>query len=840
MISAENQSRTTSRSLTKAALILLIWVCYNWVYLTLIKISMTTVAGYLALLEQVGLDLIISIFTIKLFKKTSQKDLKSIYLLFSFSAMAAAVSDSIYHISMNILDAAYFNKMSSFFELPFIFFLTFQMVAWSKLFFNDSQTAKKKTYHYLPYLTVATVIFFTFVCIAPWKINYLSKLGIYQIIDTFLEVTGFAFSTICLARSKNKPIQFVSIGYLFIISSDLFIRYDVISGAIPFLNPFESTWTFGLLLMALGFFYIKSNQIKLSPLNSLQSYLAIWLLNVLLLFILLFSCVTYFFPHQSVLNYLLVIIPCTFLAIICSKYFASKLLSPLERLELIIQKFLTDKASVDSHKIKQSPTLIEDFILLEKFIYEALEFYKKNHCIEIEYAKMATQVAHDIKAPMIALNNYFKDTISLEKNEFNVIESSLCRINEITNTLLTQYKKADVQFLQNNNDLEIIGLLLYSVIQEKNLQFNSSLVEIKTIIDPSFETACVLLNAENFKRTVSNLINNAIESIEGKGTVTISLQKKIGYLVLEIKDTGCGIPEDILRNIRTGQKINNHKGTGLGLPYALKNIREWGAEYKIESEKEQGTQFSIIFSSQASPHWLQEELYICDGTHVIICDTNYSVFKLWEAKILEGNKNISLMYISSPEELVTYVQEQCNLKNKLFLIDYHFNNSSFNGLEIIKNLNLNNAVLVTNTYPDYLMKSDMKKHAIPFVFKKNLPSVRVFNIPNKPDLILVDDKKLITETWRLESKKHGMNIVTFNDKNTLMKYIEFFDKHTEIFLDLNLANDRGDELAKNLHALGYKKLYITTGYDLEKINKVPWVLGFISKEPPFLNESIRA
>ena len=316
----------------KLPLALLIWFFYNCAYLVLINTDMRTEAGYFALFGQVSLDILISIYSFILYKKTQGNNLKFTYLFFCFSAIAATMADCIYHTGMNIINETYFNKVNSFFEIPFIFFLLFQVIAWCTVFFIDSNSNRKK-YPYLPYLTVSIFIFFTFVYIIPWKIHYLSKLGIYQLIDTFLEVIGFSLSALCLTRSKDNPIRFLSIGYLLIISSDFLIRYDVVSGVIPSLNVFETTWILGLLIMASGFVFANSGStIKLLPLNSLQSYIAIWLLNLLLMFVGIFLFLNYFFPNKDISHYLLwVIIPCTFFAILGSKYFASKILSPLAK-----------------------------------------------------------------------------------------------------------------------------------------------------------------------------------------------------------------------------------------------------------------------------------------------------------------------------------------------------------------------------------------------------------------------------------------------------------------------------------------------------------------------------
>ena len=87
---------------------------------------------------------------------------------------------------------------------------------------------------YLPNIVLSILLLIIFIFGIPWKIDYFSVVGLFQSLDTFIEASSFALATICLARSKNKVLHFIAIGYLIIISSDFVIRYYVVSGKIPY------------------------------------------------------------------------------------------------------------------------------------------------------------------------------------------------------------------------------------------------------------------------------------------------------------------------------------------------------------------------------------------------------------------------------------------------------------------------------------------------------------------------------------------------------------------------------------------------------------------------------
>lgn len=236
-----------------------VWMLYSIVYISLKFFKLTTLAGYQILFGQVGLDVFLCTIAFLFYRKAIECKSKLIFLLYFLSFVSAAVADGVYHLGMNILNIQYFYKINSLFEIPFIGFLLFQLLAWGVLFFKQDEYLKPhKKNIYIPYILVSIIIFTAFTFGITWKIDHLSLIGIYQLIDTILEIFGFVIVTICLTRANSSILKLASIGYLIIISSDLLIRNQVISGFIPFLSIFEVFWVLGLLLMSIGFFLRKT------------------------------------------------------------------------------------------------------------------------------------------------------------------------------------------------------------------------------------------------------------------------------------------------------------------------------------------------------------------------------------------------------------------------------------------------------------------------------------------------------------------------------------------------------------------------------------------------------
>jgi hypothetical protein len=246
---------------------ILIWLIYAISYVLLsTKLGKSTIAGYLALLGESGLDFIAALLAFWVCKTST--NYKKIFFIFGLSFLTAGVADFIYNLILNINQIISFEvAIDSAWDIPFIIFLFLQGLAWFLLFFNNVEGTdlnRRLRFNFLvhsPYLLVGLIIFTSFTFAVSWKIDYFSVLGFYQIIDTLLEVLGFIFASFCLIRSNTIGIRYLSIGYLLVISSDLIIRYGVVTATYKPVNPLETTWVLGLLLVIIGFFFFCRHQI---------------------------------------------------------------------------------------------------------------------------------------------------------------------------------------------------------------------------------------------------------------------------------------------------------------------------------------------------------------------------------------------------------------------------------------------------------------------------------------------------------------------------------------------------------------------------------------------------
>jgi two-component system NtrC family sensor kinase len=169
------------------------------------------------------------------------------------------------------------------------------------------------------------------------------------------------------------------------------------------------------------------------------------------------------------------------------------------------------------------------------------------------------------------------------------------RCKEITYKLLSFARKTDPTVREVNlNEVvdEVIGLT-----SQKTRYAN---VLIETELSPDLPT--IQASASELQQVLLNLVNNAIDAIESSGgVVTVATRPAGDEVVLEVRDTGKGIPEANLARIFdpffTTKPVGH--GTGLGLSICFGIVEKMGGRITVESEIEKGSTFTVFLPREA-------------------------------------------------------------------------------------------------------------------------------------------------------------------------------------------------------------------------------------------------
>ena len=119
--------------------------------------------------------------------------------------------------------------------------------------------------------------------------------------------------------------------------------------------------------------------------------------------------------------------------------------------------------------------------------------------------------------------------------------------------------------------------------------------KVKMVKDFPQDDIIVDINASLFEWVIENLCKNAVDAMEGQGTISLRLLKENGKVVVEVADTGKGIRKKDLRNVFTPGFTTKKRGWGLGLSLAKRIVEEYhkGKIFVKFSELGKGTTFRI-------------------------------------------------------------------------------------------------------------------------------------------------------------------------------------------------------------------------------------------------------
>ncbi|HVR09729.1 MAG TPA: ATP-binding protein, partial [Thermoanaerobaculia bacterium] len=107
------------------------------------------------------------------------------------------------------------------------------------------------------------------------------------------------------------------------------------------------------------------------------------------------------------------------------------------------------------------------------------------------------------------------------------------------------------------------------------------------------DLAGVVLDAEQIKRALINLIDNAVEATDAPGRVTVSAEQRDGHLAIQVADTGRGIPPDAKEKLFLPYFSTKGRGTGLGLAIVHRIVADHHGSIRVEDNRPRGTVFTV-------------------------------------------------------------------------------------------------------------------------------------------------------------------------------------------------------------------------------------------------------
>jgi two-component system sensor histidine kinase PilS (NtrC family) len=217
--------------------------------------------------------------------------------------------------------------------------------------------------------------------------------------------------------------------------------------------------------------------------------------------------------------------------------------------------------------------------------------------------KIAAEIAHEIKNPLAAMSGAVqmlqKDLRegSREARLMHIVEREIHRINELVVDFLWLAKGA-----RKPEKVEPVSIC--NVIDEMlSLLKTRQKVNSHQRMETAYECSPVVaMDPHHFRQILWNLLMNALEAMPDGGELSISVgccgngePQNGAEARIDIRDTGCGIPDDIKERLFEPFFTTKRSGTGLGLSIVYQLVESAQGRLRVSSNDPRGTIFSLFF-----------------------------------------------------------------------------------------------------------------------------------------------------------------------------------------------------------------------------------------------------
>ncbi len=226
-------------------------------------------------------------------------------------------------------------------------------------------------------------------------------------------------------------------------------------------------------------------------------------------------------------------------------------------------------------------------------------------------SQFISTISHELRTPMTSMQEALiivLDEIAGKLNEdqkrfLEIAKRNIERLGRLIDDVL-DFQKLNAGKMKFNLQAHPIAAVVEEAYATMQPQAAKSKVDLA--VDLQTNLPAVVCDGDRIVQVLTNLLSNAIKFTPAGGRVLLSVYRRDDQLVIQVRDTGYGIPKEDLPKLcsqffrvqRPGKEI---KGTGLGLAIVSKIVAGHGGRIEVESELDKGTTFTVFLPCPA-PH----------------------------------------------------------------------------------------------------------------------------------------------------------------------------------------------------------------------------------------------
>jgi signal transduction histidine kinase len=207
--------------------------------------------------------------------------------------------------------------------------------------------------------------------------------------------------------------------------------------------------------------------------------------------------------------------------------------------------------------------------------------------------ELATGLAHEIRNPLAGIAGVIEiigrdlPPTSPAREMVKDVRMEINQINRILTDLLETARPHPPQMMRSNLNTTVEHAVMLARQQVLSQP-------IKIVLEPAASLPEVEHDSDQIHQVVLNLLLNAVQAIDGTGTVRVSIGAQEDCARIAVTDTGRGIPEPQLPQIFRPFYTTRGNGTGLGLSLVRRIVEEHHGHVSVTSEVGKGSTFEVL------------------------------------------------------------------------------------------------------------------------------------------------------------------------------------------------------------------------------------------------------
>ena len=194
--------------------------------------------------------------------------------------------------------------------------------------------------------------------------------------------------------------------------------------------------------------------------------------------------------------------------------------------------------------------------------------------------ELSARLAHDLRNPLTVIKGVVEITktrnnlnnIGFSSKQIDMMERAISRMsNQIDDVL--EFVKIQSLRTTKNSLLETIGLSIAKIKKSDKIKINIPDKDVEFVYD-----------ADKIEVVLDNLLTNALQAINDSGEITIRVNDLENDVVVEVEDSGSGVPDDIISKVFEPLFTTKIKGTGLGLASCKSIIEQHGGSITVKNK----------------------------------------------------------------------------------------------------------------------------------------------------------------------------------------------------------------------------------------------------------------